>query len=128
MVEPGLEDVFPGLRGQPHEARSPRDDHYNCIAWAAGDNRNWWWPDLAQEDNWPAGVPGIETLRSIPARFCHPWPHWIATTASWKRVTKRLLYSLSPVYRSMPPGGLAQRPLDEQAGQNGRHRTHTSRR
>lgn len=42
MVEPSLEDLFPGLRGQPYQITSPKDDRYNCIAFAAGVYRNWW--------------------------------------------------------------------------------------
>jgi len=62
MVEPGLEDVFPALRGQSYQVTSPRDHRYNCIAFAAGDDRNWWWPDAAGEDTWPAGVARTETV------------------------------------------------------------------
>lgn len=69
MVEPGLEDLFPALRGQSFEITSPRDDSYNCIAWAAGDNRNWWWPDLTEEDTWPAGVARVETVTAFRDAF-----------------------------------------------------------
>jgi hypothetical protein len=69
MVEPGLEDLFPGLRGQPYEVKSPRDGDYNCIAWAVGDNRHWWWPDAAQEDTWPADVARVETVAAFRDAF-----------------------------------------------------------
>ena len=69
MVEPSLEDVFPGLRGQPYRIQSPRDDRYNCIAFAAGDDRNWWWPDAAGEDTWPAGVARTETVDAFRDAF-----------------------------------------------------------
>jgi hypothetical protein len=69
MVGPRLEEVFPGLRGQPYQVTSPRDDDYNCIAWAAGDNRNWWWPDEDQEDTWPAGVDRAETVSAFRDAF-----------------------------------------------------------
>ncbi len=39
MVEPSLEEVFPGLRGQAYQIKSPRDERYNCIAFAAGVDR-----------------------------------------------------------------------------------------
>jgi hypothetical protein len=65
MVEPGLEDVFPGLCGQAYEIKSPKDTAYNCIAWAAGDSGNWWWPDEDGEDTWPVGV----TRRATVAAF-----------------------------------------------------------
>jgi hypothetical protein len=69
MVEPSLEDLFPGLRGQPYEIKSPRDKRYNCIAFAAGDTRNWWWPDAAAEDTWPAGVARVETVEAFRDAF-----------------------------------------------------------
>jgi hypothetical protein len=69
MVGPSLEYVFPALRGQPYQIQSPQDGHYNCIAWAAGDCRNWWWPDLAQEDTWPAGVARTATVAAFQDAF-----------------------------------------------------------
>lgn len=65
MVEPSLEDVFPGLRGQPYQINSPKEHIYNCIAFAAGDNGNWWWPDAAGEDTWPAGIARAETVEAF---------------------------------------------------------------
>jgi hypothetical protein len=69
MVEPSLEEVFPGLRGQPYQIKSPRDRRYNCIAFAAGDERTWWWPDAAEEDTWPAGVARVETVAAFRDAF-----------------------------------------------------------
>ncbi len=69
MVEPSLEDVFPGLRGQPYHITSPRDHRYNCIAFAAGDDRNWWWPDTAGEDTWPAGIARAEAVEAFRDAF-----------------------------------------------------------
>jgi hypothetical protein len=69
MVEPSLEDVFPRLRGQPYQTRSPRDHRDNCIAFAAGDDRNWWWPDADGEDIWPAGVARTETVDAFREAF-----------------------------------------------------------
>jgi len=61
--------VFPGLRGQAYEIKSPRDRRYNCIAWAAGDERNWWWPDLTEEDTWPAGAARVELVAAFRDAF-----------------------------------------------------------
>jgi hypothetical protein len=69
MVEPGLEDLFPALRGQPYQVQSPRDGRYNCIAFAAGDTLNWWWPDLDGEDTWPAGAARVETIEAFRDAF-----------------------------------------------------------
>src|SRR5437016_14583171 len=67
-----IEQVFSGLRGSGYQVTSPQNDTYNCIAWAAGDTTNWWWPD--EPDNphsshWPPGVPRVETLESFRQAF-----------------------------------------------------------
>jgi hypothetical protein len=64
-----LEDVFPGLRGSDYRIASPQDPDYNCIAHAAGDQRNRWWPDLGGQDTWPEGSPREETLEAFSAAF-----------------------------------------------------------
>jgi len=64
-----MEDVFPGLSGQQYAVTSPRDDRYNCIAWAAGDTGRWWWPDADEEDTWPAGVARVETVEAFRDAF-----------------------------------------------------------
>jgi hypothetical protein len=45
------------------------DKRYNCIAYAAGDTANWWWPLPADvtEVFWPAGAPRTETLAAFRA-------------------------------------------------------------
>jgi hypothetical protein len=69
MVEKRLEDVFPALRDRPFAITSPQDDSYNCIAWAAGDSGNWWWPDPEFEDTWPVGVMREETVEAFHDTF-----------------------------------------------------------
>ena len=64
-----LEDLFPGIRGQPYKITSPASLQYNCIAWAAGDDRNWWWPDEDGMDVWPAGVDRVATVETFRARI-----------------------------------------------------------
>lgn len=39
---------------------SPQDIAYNCIAWAAEDDLNWWWPH--RNRYWPEGAPIGPTL------------------------------------------------------------------
>lgn len=71
MVE-RLERSFPGLRGTVYQVTSPTDDTYNCIAWAAGDSTDWWWPDEPDQSDsayWPPGVPRVETLEALRAAF-----------------------------------------------------------
>jgi len=68
MVE-NLEALFPGLGNGGYRITSPATDAYNCIAWAAGDTRNWWWPDLLPKQHWPAGVELMETLPAFEKAF-----------------------------------------------------------
>jgi hypothetical protein len=65
-----LEEAFPGLAGRGYQVTSPRDADYNCIAFAAGDTHNWWWPgrDVGRE-YWPAGVPRERTRDAFVAAF-----------------------------------------------------------
>jgi hypothetical protein len=67
-----LELVFPGLRGSGYQVTSPRADRYNCIAWAADDVSNWWWPDEPNQPDssfWPPGVPRAHTLDAFCEAF-----------------------------------------------------------
>ncbi len=68
-----IERIFPGLIGTGYQVTSPQDDTYNCIAWAAGDTTQWWWPgEPAAPDNspyWPSGVPRLETLKAFREAF-----------------------------------------------------------
>jgi len=46
---------------------SEKTTQYNCIAWAAGDTNNWWWPKINPKGKsyWPEGVPNEETLNAF---------------------------------------------------------------
>ncbi|HEY1379697.1 MAG TPA: hypothetical protein VGF55_23035 [Gemmataceae bacterium] len=71
MVEP-IEARFPGLQTSPYRVTSPATRDYNCVAWAAGDTANWWWPDPDLENDaafWPPGVPREETVAAFAAAF-----------------------------------------------------------
>jgi hypothetical protein len=62
-----LETLFPGLRGSGYVITSPVDDRYNCVAWAADDRENWWWPD--EDSYWPEGAPREETIAAFVAAY-----------------------------------------------------------
>ena len=71
MLTP-LEQVFPGLRGRVYRVSSPVADKYNCIAWAAGDTSQWWWPDepdLPTSSFWPPAALRMETLDAFLQAF-----------------------------------------------------------
>lgn len=44
MSEDLLISFFPGLRASQFRVTSSADCKYNCIAWAANDTSDWWWP------------------------------------------------------------------------------------
>ena len=61
-----LRAIFSGLRTTPFRITSPADPTYNCIAWAAGDTTDWWWPlDDVRRFYWPPGVPREVTLAAF---------------------------------------------------------------
>ena len=67
-----IEMLFPALRGTDYQVTSPIDGRYNCIAWAAGDIKQWWWPVEATIDQnffGPAGVVRVETLEAFCQAF-----------------------------------------------------------
>ena len=63
-----IEGLFPALRGMDWRITSPFDTRYNCIAWAAGDITQWWWPrDPTEGYYWPAGIDFAQTLTAFVA-------------------------------------------------------------
>lgn len=60
-------ECFPNLDSQNHLITSPPTNRYNCIAWAAGCNNQWWWP--SDEGFWPPGVCREESLPEFLAAF-----------------------------------------------------------
>jgi len=62
-----LLNLFPGLRNSIFEIKSKKDKKYNCIAFAADDKKNWWWP--IGRGYWPSGVPRTVTLNAFAAAF-----------------------------------------------------------
>lgn len=59
--------TFPNMSPEHCRLTSPIASEYNCIAWAAGDVRNWWWPD--EDGYWPAHLPLVDTLDNFVAAF-----------------------------------------------------------
>jgi hypothetical protein len=46
----------PNLRVEGFEETSPRDENYNCVAWALGRTDRWFEPGGFQGTYWPLGV------------------------------------------------------------------------
>lgn len=60
---------FPNLSATPHQITSPAETTYNCIAWAAGDDRRCWWPDVMGIGAWPLSAPREETIKAFVEAF-----------------------------------------------------------
>lgn len=60
-----LELEFPKLTGTSYYITSIATPEYNCIAWAAGDNSKWWWPDPYDLYYWPPGVFRKSTIEAF---------------------------------------------------------------
>jgi hypothetical protein len=56
----------PYLNPQTCAITSPKANRYNCIAWAAGDDKNAWWPIKGY---WPPKVPRERTLEAFIQAF-----------------------------------------------------------
>lgn len=57
-----IEKFFPNLSKDGYYLTSPATPEYNCIAWAAGDEGIWWWPDQNGDYYWPTEIPRTETI------------------------------------------------------------------
>ena len=64
-----LERVFPKLVSTGYQVTSPATTDYNCIAWAAGDDAEWWWPDRSGFGYWPPHIERAETLEAFIAAY-----------------------------------------------------------
>jgi len=71
MVIP-IDVLFPRLGDSSYRITSPSTKDYNCIAWAAADSQQWWWPDPDPNNDaphWPKGIAREETLAAFLAAF-----------------------------------------------------------
>ena len=64
-----IEIKFPHLNRGEYQLLSEATAIYNCIAWAIGDQENWWWPFDIAPYQWPAAVPMEETIDSFKMFF-----------------------------------------------------------
>ncbi|HYZ78560.1 MAG TPA: hypothetical protein VE596_14430 [Gaiellaceae bacterium] len=60
-------EFFPGLRRDPYvRVLAPATPTYNSFAWAAGDDRRWWFPPIASGPTyWPVGAAALETVEAL---------------------------------------------------------------
>jgi hypothetical protein len=64
-----LAQIFPKLDESSLAITSPRTNRYNCVAYAAGDDRRWWWPDPDGISYWPPGAQRRSDLVAFEQAF-----------------------------------------------------------
>lgn len=64
-----VREKFPNLSPGEYRETSPEDPGYNCIAWAAGDDRSWWEPIGFLSNFWPSDAPVAYTLDAYVEAF-----------------------------------------------------------
>jgi hypothetical protein len=68
-MKPYLTKAFPNLETEGCHETSPASEKYNCIAWAAGQQNQWWWPYQHPAYFWPEGVNRVVTLDAFFQAF-----------------------------------------------------------
>ncbi len=69
-VRNAIRSQFPNLKAKTFKITSPQTADYNCIAWAAGDTRRYWWPiAISFNAYWPEGVSRLVAKESFIMAF-----------------------------------------------------------
>ena len=68
-LEPSREARFPNLRRGSYRISSPGTDEYNCLAWAAEDDAQWWEPSASVGHSWPPNVPLEGTVDGVALAY-----------------------------------------------------------
>jgi hypothetical protein len=90
MAVEDIERSFPLLTRENYKLASKRDFNYNCLAFALGDQNNWWEPPGKFGFYWPPGFPddfAVET--SIRIIQLHGY------TVEWSRYDEPLSESIA---------------------------------
>jgi len=66
-IEEWIHQCFPNLQNGDYEETSDQTCLYNCIAWAAEDIENWWWP--SEDGFWPLDTIGDESVENFEHAF-----------------------------------------------------------
>ena len=114
MVTPSWTDLltaaFPKLASEGFEIVEQPSEQYNCIAYAAGDTRQWW--DHNQRHYWPAYATrsnDIESLKELFAGIGFQQCHDSGTETGYEKVA---LYEEQGAWKhaavQTPSGALAQ--------------------
>src|SRR5947209_6796281 len=68
-LAPERESIFPLLTKRLYEVTSDETADYNCIAFAAGDETRWWWPDPDGQYYWPSECRREQTVEAFIQMF-----------------------------------------------------------
>ena len=60
-----IETLFPNLAHAGYRVTSSASLVYNCLAWAAGDDQQWWEPVSGPGYYWPDGVSRAYTIEAL---------------------------------------------------------------
>ena len=64
MPKSDIERDFPSLIGAAYDL-SDEDFNYNCLAYALGDQKNWWEPPKGSGQYWPPGFPDDVSVKTV---------------------------------------------------------------
>ncbi len=86
---------FPMLQPSAHKVTSPATIEYNCIAWAVGDTKTWWWPDSLNQYFWPPEVLREETIDAF-VRVFELQGYTICTDANYEKGYEKVAIYAKP--------------------------------
>lgn len=69
LIDMVVLNEFPNTKFEPFEQTSDLDGRYNCIAWAANDNKRWYEPDPIGFYYWPDEIPREYSISSYIALY-----------------------------------------------------------
>lgn len=69
LVRVDLQQKFSNLTKAEWSPRSPFDDSYQCLAWAACWTDRKWWPIDSPDYYWPSGLPLADPPQAAPVDF-----------------------------------------------------------
>jgi len=67
MPEAEYPKDFPNLKSDYIRTSEPAD--YNCISFALGDIKKWWWPSVSEDEYWPLPIPDKINLDTFANAF-----------------------------------------------------------
>lgn len=92
LNHPNIRLGLPNLSKLNSHITSPPDTDYNCIAWAAGLDDIWLWPDNLPHGYWPNGITNKATVQAFREAFSIYGYNECADGSFEEGLTKVVLY------------------------------------